>query len=336
MKLATYQDGSRDGQLVVVSRDLRQACYATGTASRMLALFDDWGFFAPQLRDLYDTLNAGRMRHAFAFEPGRCLAPLPRALQCLRGGAYTSHAQLLHQAWPQSWPAPRLGVPQLLQVPSDDFFPPEGNVCVASEVLEADFGAELFVICGDVRQGAAPEQALDGVRLLGLANGFVLRRLLAEPPGDAQQAMVATACAPVLVTPDELGAAWADGRAQLTLQCSRDGRKFGLCDAGADMRFGFGELLAHAARTRRLRAGSVVTTGVVSNAGAPDAAGCMAWPRGFCALIERQAMEQVQDGVAQTSFLRFGDTVRLEARGRDGLSVFGVLEHTLMPLDAQA
>ena len=331
MKLATYQDGSRDGQLVVVSRDLRQACYATGTASRMLALFDDWGFYAPQLQDLYDALNAGRARHAFAFEPERCLAPLPRAFQALRGGAYTSHAQLLHQAWPQSWPAPRLGVPQLRQLPSDDFFPPVADVHVASEVLEADFGAELFAVCGDVRQGAAPEQALDGVRLLGLANGFVLRRLLAEPDG-AQQATVATACAPVLVTPDELGTAWCEGRAQLTLQCSWNGRKFGLCDAGADMRFGFGELIAHAARTRRLRAGSVVTTGPVSNAGAADAAGRLAWPKGFCALIERQAMEQVQDGVAQTGFLRFGDTVRLEAKGRDGQSVFGALEHTLLPL----
>ena len=332
MKLATYQDGSRDGQLVVVSRDLRQAHYATGTASRLLAVFDDWNFLAPQLQDLYDELNAGRLRHAFAFQAERCLAPLPRATQCLRGGAYPSHGQLLHQAWPQTWPEPRRAEPVMAQVPSDDFLPPLATVHVASEVLEPDFGAELWAVCGDLRQGASPERALDAVRLLGLANAFALRRLQAEPGGDVQ-ARVATACAPVLITPDELGPGWQQGRAQATLQCSWNGRKFGLCDAASDMRFGFGDLLAHAAKTRRLRTGTVVTTGPVSNAGVASDTGRLSWPKGFCSALERQAMEQVQDQLVSTGFLCFGDTLRVEAKGRDGQSLFGALEQTLMPLD---
>jgi fumarylacetoacetate (FAA) hydrolase len=335
MKFATYQDGSRDGQLLVVSRDLSQAHYATGISGRLQAVLDDWGFLAPQLQDLSDALNAGRARHAFAFEAERCLAPLPRAHQWVGGGAFASHARLLHQAWPLHWAQPPQLEPQMAQGPSGDFAAPTDEVRVASEALQVDFSAELFAVTGDVRQGVSAEQALEGVRLLGLANVTRLCRLLEAEHASGWgllQAMPSVAMAPVLVTPDELGPAWADGRAQLTLQCSWNGRKFGLCDTAA-MDFGFGELLAHAAKTRRLRAGTLIGSGVISNAGAPDEQGRMAWPKGFGCLRERQAMEQVQDGQVRTGFMRFGDTVRLDLR-RDGQSLLGAIEQTVMPLNA--
>ena len=337
MKLATYKDGSRDGQLLVVSRDLSQAHYATGVTGRMQALLDDWGFLAPQLQDVYDALNAGRARHAFAFEPERCLAPLPRAHQWVGGGAYPSHARLLHQAWPLHWALPPQFEPQMAQGPSGDFAAPTDEVRVASEALQVDFSAELVAVTGDVRQGVSAEQALDSVRLLGLANVTQLCRLLEAEHASGWgllQATPSVAMAPVLLTPDELGSAWAEGRAQLTLQCTWNGRKFGLCDTAA-MDFGFGELLAHAAKTRRLRAGTLVGSGVISNAGTPDDNGRTAWPKGFCSLRERQAMEQVQDGQVRTGYMRFGDTVRLDLRS-EGRSLMGAIEQTLMPLNATA
>ena len=335
MKLATYKDGSRDGQLVVVSRDLSCAHYATGIAPRMQSLLDDWNFLAPQLQNLFDDLNAARARHAFAFEAERCLAPLPRAHQWIGGGAYPGHAQLLHQAWPQRWPAPRQSEPQMRQCLSGDLLGPCDEIRVASETLQVDFAAELVAIVGDVRQGARAEQALEGVRLLGLANAMALTRLTEDERstgGGLLQSTPATAMAPIVVTPDEMGPDWETGRVHLTVQCSWNGRKFGLCDAGTDMRFGFGELVATAAKTRRLRAGTVVGTGPIGNAGVIDE-GRTTWPKGFCNLTERQAMEQVQDGIVTTGFLRFGDTVRLELRGRDGHSMLGAIEQTLMPLD---
>ena len=337
MKLATYKDGSRDGQLVVVSRDLTTAHYATGIASRLQQALDDWNFISPQLQDLSDTLNHGKARHAFPFDAAQCLAPLPRACQRLVGAAYVSPAELLRTA-PGQADAPGAAEPRLRQAHSDELLGPRAPIAVASEDFGADLGPELAVLTGDVPQAATPEQGLDAVRLLLLANDVCLRGLLADPLDDplaesAPHLWPATAFAPVAVTPDELGEAWQGGRAQLTLQVVLNGRKLGLCDSGADMRWHFGQLIAQAARTRRLRAGSLIGSGPVHSAGSQQG-GRREWPRGFARLADKRAVEALQDGAPKTGYLRPGDAVRIEAKGKDGESVFGAIEQELRAFGA--
>jgi fumarylacetoacetate (FAA) hydrolase len=320
MKLATYKDGSRDGQLVVVSRDLGQAHFATGTASRLQQVLDDWNFISPQLQDLYVALNQGKARHAFAFDPRLCMAPLPRAYQWADGSAYLPHIERLRQARGAELPDSLRSDPLMYQGGSDDFLGPCDDAWFGSDAWGIDFEAELAVITGDVEMGASPEQALDGVRLLLLANDWSLRELV---PAELAKGFgflhskPATAFSPVAVTPDELGEAWHGGRVHLTLQSALNGKKLGLNETGPEMHFHFGQLIAHLAKTRNLRAGAVVGSGTVSNA---DAA------RGFACIAEKRAVETLQQGTPTTPFLALGDSIRIEMKGRDGLSIFGAIE----------
>jgi len=317
MKLATYKDGTRDGQLVVVSRDLGTAHYATGIATRMQQALDDWGFIAPQLQDLYETLNHGKARHAFPFDPALCMAPLPRAYQRLTGAAYASHAVLLGDIE---------GNLAVHQSASDHLQGAHEPVVCANENLGVDFSAEIAVITGDVPAGATPDAALEEVRLVMLSNATTLRHVAAGVQNQA-----AAAFSPVAVTLDELGDAWDDGQVHLTVQVAWNGRKVGMCDAGTDMTYGFGQLLAHACKTRALRAGTIVSTGTVSNAGF-EKNGQTEWPKGYSCIAEKRAMETARDGQATTEYMKFADTVRIEAKGKDGQSVFGALEQELAPL----
>ena len=334
MKLATYKDGSRDGQLVVVSRDLRSAHYATGIAHRLQQVLDDWSFYAPQLQDVYDALNADRARHPFDFNPAQCMAPLPRAYQWLDGSAYLNHVELVRQARGAEVPASFKTDPLIYQGGSDDFIGPCDDIVVASEAMGIDFEAEIAVITGDVAMGTSPEDALDDVRLLMLANDVSLRNLipaeLAKGFGFVQS-KPATAFSPVAVTPDELGDAWRGGRVNLTLQTSWNGRKVGMCDAGPDMTFHFGQLIAHVAKTRNLRAGTIVGSGTVSNPGA-EKHGRMDWPKGYGCIAEKRSMEVIQNGSATTEFMQFGDSVRIEMKGKDGHTVFGAIDQTVASL----
>ncbi len=235
MKLATYKDGSRDGQLVVVARDLGAAHYATGIASRLQQVLDDWNFLSPQLQDLYEQLNAGRARHAFPFDARQCMAPLPRAYQWADGSAYLNHVELVRKARGAEVPASFYTDPLMYQGGSDDFLGPCDDVVVPSEAMGIDFEAEIAVITGDVKMGASPEQALDGVRLLMLANDVSLRNLIPAELAKGFgffQSKPATAFSPVAVTLDELGDAWQGGRVHLTLQSTWNGRKVGMCEAG--------------------------------------------------------------------------------------------------------
>jgi len=316
MKLATYQDASRDGQLVVVSRDLSMAHYATGIAGKLQQVLDDWRFMAPQLRALAEQLDGGKARHAFPFEPARCMAPLPRAHQWVAGAAFASHNERLRQAGIAA-PRPDDG-PALRQGASDRFLGPCEAVAVEREALEIDFEAQVAVITGDVDQGASAQEALDGVRLLALASDTALRA-----PMGPLAARPATAFSPVAVTPDELGGAWAQGRLHLVLQTAWNERRVGLCEAGSDMAFHFGQLVAELCRTRPVRAGSIVGSGPVSNR---DAA------RGYSSILEKRALETAETGRAATGFLKFGDTLRIEARGKGGASVFGAIEQRIAPL----
>lgn len=337
MKLATYKDGSRDGQLVVVSRDLGSAHYATGIAGRMQQVLDDWGFMSPQLQDLYEALNQGRARHAFPFDPRRCMAPLPRAYQWADGSAYINHVELVRKARSSEVPATFYTDPLMYQGGSDDFLGPCDPVVVPREEWGIDFEAEIAVVTGDVKMGASPEQALEGIRLVMLANDVSLRNLIPNELAKGFgffQSKPATAFSPVAVTPDEFAGAWRQGRLHLTLQSTWNGRRVGLCEAGPDMTFHFGELIAHICKTRNVRAGSIVGSGTVSNKGIEGPDGRMDWPRGYSCIAEKRAIETILDGKPTTEFMKFGDTIKIEMKGNDGHSIFGAIDQEIVAPDA--
>ena len=331
MKLATYKDGSRDGQLVVVSRDLGTAHYATGIASKMQQVLDDWGFISPQLQDLYDQLNSGRARHAFPFDPAQCMAPLPRAYQWADGSAYINHVELVRKARNSEVPESFYTDPLMYQGGSDDFIGPCDDVVVPSEAMGIDFEAEIAVITGDVKMGTTADQALDGIRLVMIANDVSLRNLIPAELAKGFgffQSKPATAFGPVAVTLDELGDAWDHGRVNLTVQSTWNGRKVGMCDAGPEMTFHFGQLIAHIAKTRNVRAGSIVGSDTVSNKGV-EQNGRMEWPKGYSCIAEKRCIETIQDGKPSTDFMKFGDTIRIEVKGKDGASIFGAIDQTI-------
>ena len=325
MKLATLKDGSRDGQLVVVSRDLSTAHHATGIATRLQQVLDDWNFVSPPLEDLYATLNGGKARHAFPFDPRQCMAPLPRAFQWADASAYLNHVALVRKARGAEMPESLLTDPLMYQGGSDDFLGPCDDAVFADEAWGIDFEAELAVITGDVPMGASADQALDAVRLLLLVNDWTLRQRvpaeLAKGFGFVQS-KPATAFGPVAVTPDELGPAWAGGKVHLPVQVHWNDRRVGLPEAGEDMQFHFGELIAHLAQTRRVRAGSIVGAGTVSNVDATH---------GYACIAEKRALEIIDSGAPKTAFMQHGDRVRIEVKGRDGLSLFGAIEQRVAP-----
>ncbi len=320
MKLATLKDGSRDGVLAVVSRDLATAHFAAGIATTLQQVLDDWNFRSPPLEDLYATLNGGKARHAFPFDPRQCMAPLPRAFQWADGSAYLNHVELVRKARGAEVPASFYEDPLMYQGGSDDFLGPCDDARFASADWGIDFESEVAVITGDVAMGTDATAALDSVRLLMLANDWTLRHLvpaeLAKGFGFLQS-KPATAFSPVAVTPDELGEAWQGGRVHLTLESRWNDRRVGHCDAGPEMSFHFGQLIAHVAKTRQLRAGSIVGSGTVSNKD---------WARGYSCVAEKRAIETLEHGEPKTAFLQFGDSIRIEMAGRDGHSVFGAIE----------
>ena len=315
MKLATLNDGSRDGQLVVVSRDLMSAHYATGIAGHMQDLLEDWNFIAPQLQDLYDTLNHGKARHAFAFDPRLCMAPLPRAYLMVVGSAYAHPvASLAGSEAPSAFATP-------LQLAfADSLLGACAPLACANAAQLPDFEASLTVITGDVPQGVNSAQALETVRLLALANHIYFRAWQGQP-ALAPGAQPHTAFSPVAVTTDEFlrggENSWQQGRLHLTLHCSVNGRKFGLCEAGSGMTIHFGELIAQLCQARRLRAGSVVSSGEVCNLDASH---------GCSSVATRRALELAQSGSSKTPWLAQGDSVLIDMKGRDGQSVFGAID----------
>jgi fumarylacetoacetate (FAA) hydrolase len=324
MKLATLKDGSRDGQLLVVSRDLQQAHFASGIATRMQAVLDDWNFISPQLEDLYTTLNSGRARHAFAFDPQQCMAPLPRAVQWADGSAYLNHVELVRKARGATVPESFYSDPLMYQGGSDDLLGPMQDARFADEAWGIDFEAEVAVVTADVALGVSPEKALEAVRLVMLANDWSLRNLIPNELAKGfgfLQSKPATAFSPVAVTLDELGPAWQGGRVHLTLQSSWNGRVVGRCEAGPEMSFHFGQLIAHVAKTRRLRAGSIVGSGTVSNKD---------WSHGWSCVAEVRAIETIEHGEPKTAFMKFGDTIRIEMMGHDGASLFGAIEQKVV------
>ena len=338
MKLATYKDGSRDGQLVVVSRDLTTAHYASGIATKLQQVLDDWNFLSPQLQDLSQTLNQGKARHAFPFDPKLCMSPLPRAYQWADGSAYMNHVELVRASRNSEVPANFYEDPLMYQGGSDDFLGPCDDVVCPSTDFGIDFEAEVAVITADVPMQATPEQALDSIRLVMIANDVSLRRLipneLAKNFGFLQ-GKPATAFSPVAVTLDELGEAWEHGRLHLSMRVDWNGKRVGMCEAGPEMTFHFGQLIAHLCKTRNVRAGSIIGSGTVSNK-AVEVDGRKDWPKGYSCIAEKRAIETILDGKASTDFMQFGDTVRIEMKGRDGQSVFGAIDQTISPLTTKS
>lgn len=331
MKLATYRDGSRDGQLVVVSRDLTTAHYATHAAHTLQHVLDDWNFISPQLQDLYTELNHGKGRHVFPFDPTLCMAPLPRACQCVYAPAYASHGDALRPAEaacgvsaPGRWSAWQQLSGDALQGATDE-------LVWTDEALQLDFEAGWAAFTSDVPAGCAPVRALEGVRLLALANTWALRALADTAQtgcAGVVQSRPAVAFSPVVATPDELGDAWVGGRLCGVLQTSWNGRRVGATHAGTHMTLHMGQLLALLAAHRPVRAGSVVCTGPVSSGPAPGEAVAPQWPDGWHSVQAHRAMEVLQTGQPRTAYVASGDTVRIDMAGRDGLSVFGAIHQT--------
>ena len=248
MKLATLRDGSRDGQLLVVARDLKTAQLADGIAPTLQAALDDWAFIAPQLEELSSLLNAGRAARSFDFDPAHCMAPLPRAFQWVDASAYLNHVALVRRARGAGMPATFHDEPLMYQGGSDDFLGAMDDIVLAHEEWGIDFEAEVAVITGDVPMGATPDHALAQVRLVTLVNDVSLRNLIPDELAKGfgfVQSKPATAFAPVAVTPDELGDAWKQAKVHLALRSSWNGALVGQPQAGDEMSFNFAQLIAH-------------------------------------------------------------------------------------------
>ncbi|MBS0321468.1 MAG: fumarylacetoacetate hydrolase family protein [Proteobacteria bacterium] len=338
MKLATIADGTRDGSLAVVSRDLARFVAVPEIAPTLQAALDDWIRAAPALLAIADSLDAARWPDARPFDPAHALAPLPRAYQWLDGSAYVNHVELVRRARNAVMPPEFWTDPLMYQGGSDDLAGPRADIVHADEAWGIDCEAEVAVITGDVDVGTTREQALRAIRLVTLVNDVSLRNLipaeLAKGFGFVQS-KPATAFAPVAVTPDELGDAWRDGKLHRPLTTMINGQLFGRPDAGVDMTFDFGRLIAHAAKTRRLGAGSIVGSGTVSNRevgadgtfgpGRPAADGGV----GYSCIAEQRTVETILGGKPVTPFLRFGDRVRIEMFDAKGASIFGAIDQVV-------
>jgi fumarylacetoacetate (FAA) hydrolase len=323
MKFATVSDGGPDGRLLIVSRDLRTAVEAAPIADSLLDALERWDEVAASLQALYDALNASTVARVRSFDPSACCAPLPRSPQWCDGSAFLNHGRLMEQAF-NTPPIPEFDtVPVMYQGASDDFLGPASDVPLPDEADGIDFEGEFGVIVGRVPMGVCAADALKAVRLVVQLNDWSLR---AFGPREMKtgfgflQAKPSTSFAAVAVTPDELGPHWHDGRIHLRLHVEWNDRWFGH-PHGGEMNFGFGELIAHAARTRRLSAGTIVGSGTVSNVGRDAGSACIA---------ERRVIEMIDEGGARTHFMRFGDRVRMTARDDTGNAPFGTIDQRVV------
>ncbi len=324
MKLATLKDGTRDGQLAVVSRDLKTAHLADGIAPTLQRALDDWQFISPQLEQLYDDLNAGRAQRPFDFDSKRCMAPLPRAFQWADGSSYVNHVELVRKARNADMPESFWHDPLMYQGGSDDFIGPTDDIVLASEEWGIDFEGEVAVITDDVPMDIGPDKAASHIKLLMLVNDVSLRNLIPAELAKGfgfLQSKTASSFSPVAVTPDELAGAWQDGKVHLPLRTTWNGVQVGQPNAGVDMIFSFPQLIAHLAKTRNVRAGSIIGSGTVSNKDAK---------KGYTCIAEKRALEMIADGEPKTPFMKFGDTIKFEMLDADGKSIFGAINQQLV------
>lgn len=328
MKLATLNNGKRDGALVVVSRDLSRAVRVPQLAATLQAALDEWAELAPKLTAVYQQLNDGTCADAFPFDETACLSPLPRAYQWADGSAYVNHVELVRKARGAEMPSSFWHDPLMYQGGSDSFLPPRGAIPMGSEEWGIDFESEIAVITDDVPMGISPQAAAGHIKLLMLVNDVSLRNLI---PGELAkgfgffQSKPSSSFSPLAITPDELGDDWRDGKVHLPLETHLNGALFGAPDAGVDMTFNFYELIAHAAKTRPLGAGCIIGSGTVSNYDRSRGSSCLA---------ELRMLEIIESGQATTPFLRFGDTVSIAMQDRNGMSLFGTILQRVTPAEA--
>jgi len=327
MKLATIKSATRDGTLVVVSRDLARACAVADIAATMQAALDNWTECAPALEQVYQSLNAGAVDNAFAFDPEQAESPLPRAYHWVDGSAYVNHVELVRKARGAEMPPSFWEDPLVYQGGSDDFIGPRDPVVVPSEEYGIDMEAEVAVITDDVPMGIDASNARKHIKLIMLVNDVSLRNLIPGELGKGfgfYQSKPASAFSPVAVTPDELGDAWDGGKVHLPLVTHLNGKLLGKPNAGVDMTFDFPRLIQHVTLTRRLGAGAVIGSGTVSNYDRSLGSSCLA---------EVRMLETIADGKPHTPFMKFGDRVRIEMLNSEGVSIFGAIDQKVVRAD---
>ncbi|TAN04998.1 MAG: FAA hydrolase family protein [Rhodanobacteraceae bacterium] len=332
MKLATLKEGGRDGTLIVVSRDLGHGAAAAGIAPTLQAALDDWQRTAPRLRALYDALCMHRHKavaNAFALDFHTLAAPLPRAYEFVDGSAYLPHVERVRKARGATVPESFYTDPLMYQATSAGFLGPRDAVRIPSEDYGIDLEAEVVVVTDDVPMAVPPERAAQHIQLIGLVNDVSLRNLI---PGELAkgfgflQSKPRSALSPVFATPDELRDTWTDTKVHLPMRTWINGQWFGEAEAGEDMQFSFAQLVAHAAKTRPLTAGTIIGSGTIANQDTSRGASCLA---------EQRTVEKLRDGEARTPFLKYGDKLKIDMHDVDGHSIFGAIEQTIEPYAAQ-
>ncbi|MCE2927255.1 MAG: fumarylacetoacetate hydrolase family protein [Rickettsiales bacterium] len=326
MKLASLKTDTRDGALVVVSRDLKKAVAVPGIAPTLQQVLERWDGLSPHLKKLYDSLNKGEAVHgAFAFDETKVASPLPRAYQWLDGSAYVNHVELVRRSRGVEMPESFWTDPLMYQGGSDSLLGPREDIPLPTEKDGIDFEAEIAVITDDVPMGVTPEDAEKHIKLIVLVNDVSLRYLampeIAKGFGFLQ-AKPASAFSPVAITPDELGSAWKEGKVHLPLITHYNGKLFGKPHAGTDMVFNFPKLVSHAARTRHLSAGTIIGSGTVSNKDRSVGSSC---------IVEVRTIEKLEKGESTTPFMKYGDMVRIEMLDDKGASIFGTIEQKVVP-----
>ncbi|MEL3921773.1 fumarylacetoacetate hydrolase family protein [Aeromonas enteropelogenes] len=324
MKLATLNNGKRDGALVVVSRDLRHGVRVADIAPTLQAALDEWAVIEPRLAAVYRALNDEDCPEAFPFDETACLSPLPRAYQWADGSAYVNHVELVRKARGAEMPSSFWHDPLMYQGGSDSFLAPRGPIVMESEAWGIDFESEIAIITDDVPMGVSREAAASHVKLLMLVNDVSLRNLIPAELAKGFgffQSKPSSAFSPVAITPDELGEDWREGKVHLPLETYLNGALFGAPDAGVDMTFNFYELIAHAAKTRPLGAGCIIGSGTVSNYDRSAGSSCLA---------EQRMLEILDCDQATTPYLKFGDRVAITMQDRHGKSLFGTISQQVV------
>ncbi|GMM92732.1 fumarylacetoacetate hydrolase family protein [Qipengyuania sp. MTN3-11] len=334
MKLATLNDGTRDGKLVVVSKDLTRYCAADNIAPTLQAALDDWNNVAPKLQALYTDVEH-QACPTERFHEREAHSPLPRAYQWADGSAYINHVELVRKARGAEVPESFYHDPLMYQGGSDRFLPPRADIPLKDTKWGCDMEGEIAVITDDVPMGVTSEQAADHIKLVMLVNDVSLRGLI---PGELAkgfgffQSKPSSAFSPVAVTPDELGDAWQGSVIHLPLMVDYNGEPFGRANAGVDATFSLADLVAHAAKTRDLGAGTIIGSGTVSNQGPEGDPGkpVSEGGLGYSCIAEIRMIETIDSGEAKTRFMEPGDTVRVEMKDKDGHSIFGAIEQKVV------
>ncbi|MBS7457845.1 fumarylacetoacetate hydrolase family protein [Coralloluteibacterium stylophorae] len=324
MKLGSLKEGGRDGTLVVVSRDLARAVRATGIADTLQRALENWSNLAPRLNTLYERLVAGEAEDAFDLDMEALAAPLPRAYEFVDGSAYLPHVERVRRARGAEVPESFYTDPLMYQATSAGFIAPRDPVLVADAGYGIDLEAEVLVVTDDVPMGVSPERASGHIQLVGLVNDVSLRNLIPAELAKGfgfLQSKPRSALSPVFVTPDELGDAWRGCKLHRAMLTHVNGEWFGAPEAGVDMQFDFAQLVAHAAKTRPLSAGTLVGSGTVANQDTALGASCFA---------EKRTVETLEQGAPQTPFLAFGDRVRIEMLDDAGASIFGAIDQQIV------